>query len=366
VKYSRIPKPRHLDVKQLCALLPGLTAVPLVQEVAEGYSASFQLKLGNLCNLSCLYCNVVRHDLVYLDTPTACELLAEASDNGFARVALIGGEPTIRKDLVQLVETARGLAYTDIMLLTNGLTLADRSTLARLVRAGVTRVQLSLDAFDETILQDLCRHEQAGSLALRAFENLLEEPAVQLDLVAVVVRQNVAHLSEYVQRLAAVADRPNPPRLALASAMQAPRSARAPEATLRVPVLQLAHFTDNGIAVDDDATRAQTDAGTLFLKHSIFWDNANDTASLPTSTGVDGFDATAYFLGAALSNHVIDPMLTDALDLASPSFVPMAGSPALTGGGTPPDDGFFDPSATFVGAFGAEDWTAGWTAFPAN
>jgi hypothetical protein len=128
----------------------------------------------------------------------------------------------------------------------------------------------------------------------------------------------------------------------------------------------LAHFTDNGIAVDDDATKAQTDAGTLFLKHSIFWDNANDTTSLPTSTGVDGFDATAYFLGAALSNQVIDPKLTDALDLLAPSFVPMAGSPALTGGGTPPDDGFFDPSATFVGAFGAEDWTAGWTSFAAN
>jgi hypothetical protein len=31
------------------------------------------------------------------------------------------------------------------------------------------------------------------------------------------------------------------------------------------------------------------------------------------------------------------------------------------GGGTPPDDGFFDPTATFVGAFGFTDWTAGWS-----
>jgi hypothetical protein len=41
----------------------------------------------------------------------------------------------------------------------------------------------------------------------------------------------------------------------------------------------------------------------------------------------------------------------------------MPGSPALTGGGTPPADGFFDPSATFVGAFGSENWMEGWTNF---
>ncbi len=36
------------------------------------------------------------------------------------------------------------------------------------------------------------------------------------------------------------------------------------------------------------------------------------------------------------------------------------------GGATPPNDGFFDTAATWVGAMGDEDWTAGWTAFPAD
>jgi hypothetical protein len=38
----------------------------------------------------------------------------------------------------------------------------------------------------------------------------------------------------------------------------------------------------------------------------------------------------------------------------------------MTGGATPPADGFFDPTATFIGAMGVEDWTAGWTAYPQN
>jgi len=41
----------------------------------------------------------------------------------------------------------------------------------------------------------------------------------------------------------------------------------------------------------------------------------------------------------------------------------MAGSPALTGAATPPNDGFFDISATFVGAFGSVNWMENWTDF---
>jgi hypothetical protein len=60
-------------------------------------------------------------------------------------------------------------------------------------------------------------------------------------------------------------------------------------------------------------------------------------------------------------------MLTDPFNLDNPNFLPMAGSPALTGFGTPPNDGFFDPSGTFVGAFGTTDWTANWADFtPGN
>ena len=49
----------------------------------------------------------------------------------------------------------------------------------------------------------------------------------------------------------------------------------------------------------------------------------------------------------------------------APDFKPRTAA-AITGGATPPDDGFFDTTATFVGAIGADDWTSGWTAYPQN
>jgi len=59
--------------------------------------------------------------------------------------------------------------------------------------------------------------------------------------------------------------------------------------------------------------------------------------------------------------------ITDGFNLTSPNFLPNSGSPSFTGGATPPNDGFFDAAATFVGAFGSVDWTAGWADFtPGN
>ncbi|HVO76143.1 MAG TPA: T9SS type A sorting domain-containing protein, partial [Ignavibacteriaceae bacterium] len=58
-----------------------------------------------------------------------------------------------------------------------------------------------------------------------------------------------------------------------------------------------------------------------------------------------------------------EAQLTSPFDLNNPNFLPLAGSPALSGAGTPPDDGFFDPSGNYIGAFNTEDWTFGWARF---
>ncbi|MFZ2324928.1 MAG: T9SS type A sorting domain-containing protein, partial [Ignavibacteriaceae bacterium] len=60
---------------------------------------------------------------------------------------------------------------------------------------------------------------------------------------------------------------------------------------------------------------------------------------------------------------VSEVSLIAPFDLNNPNFLPLSNSPALTDAGTPTNDGFFDPAATFVGAFGTDDWTFGWARF---
>ena len=125
------------------------------------------------------------------------------------------------------------------------------------------------------------------------------------------------------------------------------------------------NFTSAGLIVDKASTAAQWTAGTLTVKNSIFWSNPNvgwqNFMLMPDNM----FDEAMALSDTMLANRQVDPQLS-APTSATPNWKPQAGSPALSGAATPPNDGFFDTSATFVGAVGADDWTAGWTVMPAN
>ncbi len=126
-------------------------------------------------------------------------------------------------------------------------------------------------------------------------------------------------------------------------------------------------FADFPIDVDGASTVAQTPA-TLFVKNSIFFDNGNQATWVDPTDNDAGFDEGAYFKNDT-TNKQVDPRITSALTLTAPNFRPGANSPALTvtNAAVPPSDGFFDATATYIGAVGGTaDWTLGWTAYPAN
>lgn len=131
----------------------------------------------------------------------------------------------------------------------------------------------------------------------------------------------------------------------------------------------------NQFAVDIDGLDSVGQYGTgLELSNTYFVKSTNATAVWPASFDVSGgnendcqtpntncFDE-ATVIGAAATNHVdVDVQLGAPKNLATPDFKPAAGSPVLTGCGTPPAG--LDTTATFCGAVGATDWTAGWTRF---
>lgn len=57
-----------------------------------------------------------------------------------------------------------------------------------------------------------------------------------------------------------------------------------------------------------------------------------------------------------------DVQLTDPFNFTSPNFLPLPGSPALTGASFTGLDPFFTPT-TFIGAFGTSNWAQGWASF---
>lgn len=86
-------------------------------------------------------------------------------------------------------------------------------------------------------------------------------------------------------------------------------------------------------------------------------------------TGADedddgGLDEVAWFNTAGWGNSVgMDQVLAGCFNVGNPDFRPA--TTLSTGAATPPDDGFFDASAAYIGAFTAEDtWATGaWVSF---
>ena len=111
-----------------------------------------RVSVTDRCNYRCTYClpedgisHVDREDILRFEEIVA--LVRCFVELGVRRVRLTGGEPTVRRDLVQLVRMLRAIpALEDIALSTNGHLLAELAQPLR--QAGVDRLNISLDSLD--------------------------------------------------------------------------------------------------------------------------------------------------------------------------------------------------------------------------
>ncbi|WP_020525373.1 pyrroloquinoline quinone biosynthesis protein PqqE [Catelliglobosispora koreensis] len=161
------------------------------------------------CPLRCPYCsNPVDMDGAELSTSSWSRVFAEARDLGVLQLHLSGGEPLARKDLTELVASARQLSlYTN--LITSGIGLTE-SRLSELKQAGLDHVQLSIqdaDAPNADAIAGIRVHERK-----RAVAKLVTASGLPLSINVVLHRHNVTRLTE----IAALATEMGAQRLELA------------------------------------------------------------------------------------------------------------------------------------------------------
>ena len=129
------------------------------------------------CNLRCTYCRADEGDC-----PKARELTAEEFTRvvsvfaklGVRKVRLTGGEPLLRKDILQIVENFAAVdGIKEISMTTNAQRLNGRAT--ALKQAGLTRINISIDSLRPERFKAMC----GGDLDL-VFKGIEESMAVGL------------------------------------------------------------------------------------------------------------------------------------------------------------------------------------------
>lgn len=111
-----------------------------------------RISVTDRCNLRCRYCMpaegvpLLRHeDILSLEEMAA--VARTAAGLGINKLRLTGGEPLVRRNLVQLVRLLAGIpGITDLGMTTNGILLAEHAD--ALAAAGLHRVNVSLDTLD--------------------------------------------------------------------------------------------------------------------------------------------------------------------------------------------------------------------------
>lgn len=129
------------------------------------------------CNLACDYCTITPAMRTRaLDTRAAVRALREARAEGYDRVQLTGGEPTLRGDLLGLIREARALGYRNVKVQTNGLVFAQAGNLDRAIAAGLTEVHVSIHTHDEAAYDALVRRPGAYPSMVAGLRNLVAAP----------------------------------------------------------------------------------------------------------------------------------------------------------------------------------------------
>jgi GTP 3',8-cyclase len=132
-----------------------------------------RVSVTDRCNYKCVYCRTGNDGAQYAELPIAeyARIVRVFVDLGIEKIRLTGGEPLLRKGLLELVRELSGLRTTfaddgarlaskagkplDLAITTNGHLLAD---LAQPLRdAGLSRVTVSMDAVDAATFARITR-----------------------------------------------------------------------------------------------------------------------------------------------------------------------------------------------------------------
>jgi cyclic pyranopterin phosphate synthase len=136
--------------------------MPLTDSLGRVHT-SLRISVTDRCNIRCFYCmpneNVrfrPRDEILTFEEIT--RFVRVVSQMGVRRLRLTGGEPLVRADLASLVGMLANLTgIEDLALTTNGILLEAQADGLR--RAGLQRVNISLDTLSEVTFQKISRRE---------------------------------------------------------------------------------------------------------------------------------------------------------------------------------------------------------------
>lgn len=150
-----------------------------------------KLFVGTLCNENCEFCYYT--DYVKINTNSSLTFLKKqlkwARSMGAKDVDFSGGEPTIHKDLPDLINYTKELGFRNIAVISNGIRTADPKFFMKLVDSGLNDILLSVHGSTSTIHDQLTRFPGSFNKMLLTLQNA-KDSGIKLRTNTVITAKN--------------------------------------------------------------------------------------------------------------------------------------------------------------------------------
>lgn len=155
------------------------------------------LAITNVCNMHCEYCSVreAHSNSKDLDTKTWKKIIKKLADFGVFQIGFTGGEPTLRKDIFELIKYTKKQGCV-CNLTTNGWVLSEHFV-KNLKKNGLTQCQISLDSFNGDV-HDKLRGKGSLQRVISAIE-LLQKQNVCVGIDCVVSKNNIKEIPDLIK-----------------------------------------------------------------------------------------------------------------------------------------------------------------------
>jgi molybdenum cofactor biosynthesis enzyme MoaA len=129
----------------------------------------------NRCNMTCKNCYITNRSAPDMDIDQMLQAIDKFPKK--TNVRIIGAEPTMRKDLPEIIQGIKAAGHRHI-LLTNGLRMANADYTRKLKAAGLNHVYLSLNGVDNDDWYEEIDELRCAKKKLQALDNIIENKMI--------------------------------------------------------------------------------------------------------------------------------------------------------------------------------------------
>lgn len=154
------------------------------------------------CNNKCVFCiDWDKRKIPDRNTSEIKKEIAGARSRGSTYLELIGGETTIRKDILELVKFSKGLGFETIMMATNGRVFSYKKFTKKIISAGLNSIVFSIHGNTSKLHDSLTQVPGSFKQLRRGLDNV-KKTSQELGLKVLlgsntcIVKQNYKHLPQ--------------------------------------------------------------------------------------------------------------------------------------------------------------------------